>query len=250
MIFLIVKWGLLSLLILVASLLVFKHRQASGLWVLTYPKIGRPPYPCINKKEWTTPAQLIRTIDQLQKRGFTFISPRVADIPSKAILLVFLDGYHTFYREIYPLLKARQLPCTVCVPAEFIGKYNAWQNPQQEPWQDLLTLEELHQLAQDPLVTLGAQPLSRQDVTQLSPEQAQYEITEGIFRLEKILGKQPALFALWPAHGPLRLRELMPEQFRGWIWTHELGINQTPSSRLKTIWGNSWRARWLLWKMR
>ena len=221
------------------------------LRVIVYQKIGTPPKNSHLKDEWTSVAGLTRTLDRLQRRHIHTVSPRqlLTQPPAPpSVLLLFLGGYRTFYTTVYPLLKERGLSACVCLPADCIGTYNRWQDPYKEPWQDLLTEEEIKELAQDPLISLGAMPLKAQDITLLPPKEASFSLQESAFRLAKI--QSPLLLACHPAAKRLAPAvELWPD-FQGITWGRKNCYRAGAVFPVKGIKGNS---RWiglLLWMLR
>lgn len=214
-----------------------------GPLILAYQKIGNPPPHSVLKKQWTSLRILTRTLDTLASGRFSPI--HLQDIQNntfspQSVLLVFLGGYRSFYKEVYPLLKERNLPACVCFPVDCLGTYNAWQNPYQEPWQDLLTCKEVEELAQDPLIFFGAQALRAQDPATHPSQQASFLIKESLFRLEKKLTLTPSIFALYPFTG----KKLPPAlaDFAGWTISERALPDTLPFK-----WGNSCLARWTVW---
>ena len=212
--------------------------------ILFYQKIGQPPQNSRFKKQWTSLRTLTRRLDNIKNRHINTLSPlQLANAaPGKSVLLLFLGGYRSFYTEVYPLLKARGLSACVCLPTACVGTYNSWQDPYQEPWQDLLTWEEIRTLAQDPLISFGAMALQAQDITLLPSKEAHFLAQESLFRLSKQLSKPPELFALYPAvKSKWDASSILPD-FPGFIWSPKMcyqGKNIVPT---KNIPGNSWRA--------
>ena len=211
--------------------------------ILAYQKIGIPPRHSLLKQQWTSLRTLTRTLDTIASGRFSPI--RLQDIQNntcsaQSVLLVFLGGYRSFYTEVYPLLKERNIPACVCLPVDCLGTYNVWQNPHQEPWQDLLTWQDVEELAQDPLIFFGAHPLRAQDLAACTPQQADFLIKESLFRLEKTLSRTPSVFALHPFTG----KQLPPAlaDFTGW----PISARSLPHAFCFT-WGNQWRAHWALW---
>ena len=219
----------------------------SGVRILIYQKIGVAPKNSALKNEWTSLRTLTRTLDKIKSRGFTTVSPaQLSDgkIPLKSVLLLFLDGYRSFYTEVYPLLQARQLAACVCLPTACVGTYNSWQDPHREFWQDVLTENELKKLAKDPLISFGAQALNREDISLLPAEQAHYTAQESVFRLTQMLPKPPALFAVFPAQKKVKnAQEILPG-FNGVIITPDGVLNKLPHN-VSILRGNSWRAKWM-----
>ena len=219
----------------------------SGVRILIYQKIGVAPKNSALKNEWTSLRTLTRTLDKIKSRGLTTVSPAQllsGNVPGNAILLLFLDGYRSFYTEVYPLLQARQLAACVCLPTACVGTYNSWQNPHREFWQDVLTQNELKKLAKDPLVSFGAQALNREDISLLPDEQARYLAEESVFRLGKLLPAAPELFAVFPAQKKVKNADDFLPGFNGLIVTPDGVLNKLPRT-VSIMRGNSYRARWM-----
>ena len=218
----------------------------SSVRVFTYQKIGVAPKNSPFKNEWTSVSALTHTLDKIKKRGLTTLSPAQilsGNLPQKSVLLLFLDGYRSFYQIVYPLLKERGLSACVCLPTACVGTYNSWQDPHQEFWQDLLTWDEIEILSKDPLISFGAQTLNREDLTLLPNEQARYNAQESIFRLTKFLPNPPQLFAAFPSRKKLKnAAEILPS-FDGIVISAD-GIIK-PTCPAKVVRGNSWHAKWL-----
>ena len=220
----------------------------SGVRVLTYQKIGVAPKNSPLKNEWTSVSTLTRTLDKIKKRGLITVSPAQilsGDAPEKSILLLFLDGYRSFYQIVYPLLKERNLSACVCLPTACVGTYNSWQDPYQEFWQDLLTWDELKILSKDKLISFGAQTLSREDISLLPTQQAQYTARESIFRLTKFLPNSPKLFAAFPARKKLKNAADILSGFDGIVVSSDGNCAKNSPVSLRVIRGNSWRAQWI-----
>ncbi len=222
-------------------------QRMNRLRVLTYQKIGTPPKHTPFKNEWTSLRTLQRTLAHLQKRKIATVSPAqilAGEIPARAVLLLFLDGYRSFYTDVYPLLKEYQLAACVCLPPACLSTYNTWQDPHQEFWQDLLAKDEIKTLGKDPLISFGAQALTREDLTLLPDEQARQNARESVFRLSRFLPKQPKLFAVFPAKNQLKNAAQLLPGFNGLIVTPDeiSGL----SCRTSVMRGNRWGIKWKL----
>lgn len=220
----------------------------SSVRVFTYQKIGVAPKNSPFKNEWTSLPALTHTLDKIKKRGLTTLSPAQilsGNLPQKSVLLLFLDGYRSFYQTVYPLLKERNLSACVCLPTACVGTYNSWQDPHQEFWQDLLTWDEIEILSKDPLISFGAQTLNREDFSLLPTDQAQYTARESIFRLGKLLPNTPQLFAAFPARKKLKNAAEILSGFDGLIVSAAGNCIKNSPVSLSVIRGNSWRAKWL-----
>lgn len=220
----------------------------SRVRILVYQKIGKPPKNSPLKKEWTSLRTLTHTLDKIKKRGLVTLSPAQllsGEVPPKSVLLLFLDGYRSFYHTVYPLLQARNLSACVCLPTACIGSCNSWQNPHQDFWQDVLTKDEIKILSKDALISFGAQTLEREDLTLLPDEQARYNAQESVFRLAKMLPAPPELFAVFPAKKKLKNAADILPGFNGLIVTPRQPANKLPHT-VRIVRGNCWRAKWNL----
>jgi peptidoglycan/xylan/chitin deacetylase (PgdA/CDA1 family) len=103
----------------------------------------------------------------------------------------------------------------------------------------MLNEEQLRELAQHPLIDIGAHALSHHALAQLSYEQAKEEIAGGLEELTRITGTKPILFA-YPYGGPREVSqrdvEIAATLFEACYTTMPGHIcQQTPSSYLPRI---------------
>jgi len=76
-----------------------------------------------------SPARFTEQVDTLKKLGYNFISLNQATdflegrekIPANALVITFDDGYDSFYRHAYPILKQRAMPATMFVIVRYVG---------------------------------------------------------------------------------------------------------------------------------
>lgn len=102
---------------------------------------------------------------------------------AKRIALSFDDGYDNLYTVAYPLLKEKGVPFTVFIAPSFIGKAG------------YLTKDQLLELAQDPLVTVGSHGLTHLALKGQSAEIQERELMESKARLEDLTGAPVDLLA-------------------------------------------------------
>ncbi len=168
--------------------------------VLAYQKIGKAPQKSHLKKEWTSAGQLAKTLTYLIKRGYTFITPLdlQKELPKKPILLAFFGGYQSFYTDVFPLLQAHQIGSTLFVAVETLGTYNRWQDPHQEPWQNIITPKQLTQMFKSGRVQIGTLGLDGHNVLEEEPTWAQQNVKESIYRLKKLHKIDTCAMGFWP----------------------------------------------------
>ncbi|TDQ57350.1 biofilm PGA synthesis lipoprotein PgaB [Mesocricetibacter intestinalis] len=116
-----IKKIILPIYLLFCSLCVAKGYAADKYAVLAYHSVvdeSRPVDKSLYVPQTISSAMLIRQFNWLQENGYRVISwQQVLDaeqgkteLPEKAVLLSFDDGYETMYSVIYPLLKAYNYP--------------------------------------------------------------------------------------------------------------------------------------------
>ena len=169
--------------------------------VLAYQKIGRAPQNSHLKEEWTSTRQLEKMLPWLIKRGYTFITPAdlQKELPAKPIMLAFIGGYQSFYTDVFPLLQQHKICATLFVAADTLGSYNSWQDPYQEPWQNILTEKQLQEIYKSKLVQIGTLGLDGHNLLKDAPTFAQQTILESIHRLKMLYKIDACAVAFWPS---------------------------------------------------
>ena len=210
--------------------------------VLVFQKVGNPPTPSHLKKQWVTSKALKNWLSFLTKKGYQFLTP--ADLPkplpNKPIMLVFIGGFQSFYTEVFPLLKKHKIPATCAVAVDTLSTYNSWQDPYVEPWQNVLTLDQLNELIESKLVQVATLGLTGNDLTQVPPQQAQQEIEESIYRLKKLHNIDACAVALWPwasQHNEIHYKTDLP------IFTANHGINELTEKKNFRMLEPNWLTR-------
>jgi len=179
-------YGLIAAVLAAVFLGIFFFRRSpEALVVLCYKKT-----PATRRFE-----HLIR---RLKNRRY-HLSDETTFKKSSGIMLLFLDGYRSFYTNIFPILSAEKIPATVGLIPGWIGKYNGFSQP---PWQDMMTQQELATLEKTPFISFAAEPLNGEDVSSLTEEEASFAISESIFRLRQNHHLSPR-FAALPTVRPL-----------------------------------------------
>jgi peptidoglycan/xylan/chitin deacetylase (PgdA/CDA1 family) len=72
------------------------------------------------------------------------------------IAITFDDAYECISQLVVPLIEKYQLPISVFIPSNYVGKYNEWDVEQGALKINIMSWEELKKLAQNPLITFGS----------------------------------------------------------------------------------------------
>ncbi len=174
--------------------------MSAFLPVLAYQKIGHAPQKSRLKNEWISPRQLEKMLTWLVTRNYTFITPLdlKKELPQKPVLLAFIGGYQSFYTDVFPLLKVHQICATLFVAVDTLGTYNRWQNPYEEPWQNIVTEKQLKEMLKSKLVQVGTLGLDGHNLLADKPTAARQNLLESIYRLETLHKITPCAAAFWP----------------------------------------------------
>jgi peptidoglycan/xylan/chitin deacetylase (PgdA/CDA1 family) len=122
----------------------------------------------------------------------------IARLPSgaDAIAITFDDGFVNFGTIAWPLLKEHNLPATLFVVSEHVGKKNTWKAPQfpDVPQMSLLDWRALGRMAQSGL-SIGSHTRHHPDLRSLSDEELVDEIEGAATRIETETGVRPVTFS-------------------------------------------------------
>ena len=255
-------YGLYTAAGLLAALCIYflLRRRPHALFVLAYEKAGAAPKHSSLKGEWISPQVFGRHLNWLSKHGFTVISLQTLSsarrLPAKPVVLVFLGGYQSFFTQIFPMLKQANTPVAVFLPPALAGAYNAWQDPHREPWQNLLTENQIKEMQKSGLIDFGALCENGEDLTLLPLQQAAGLLQESAAVMQIRLKLKPKGFAFWPAarFTLKKASRLLPEGFGGLVLTPLEGPNKRTGKKLflKVLFParRPLAVRWALWKRR
>lgn len=133
------------------------------------------------------------------------------------VALTFDDGYRDNLTVALPLLEKYKMPMTIFVTAGFVGR------------EGYLSEDELREISNHPLVTVGAHGLWHRHFNQLSPADARFELVESRRLLTGITGKTVDLLA-WPyGECGAGLERLSEESGYRASWSVWKGANATHS---------------------
>lgn len=127
------------------------------------------------------------------------------DLPERAVVMTFDDGYADFAATAFPELERRGWRCTVFVPAGWVGRSAGWMAGEaRRPLMDWRTIADLAARAG---AEIGSHGLTHADLRALGEPAAREEIVESKRVIEERAGCRVAAFA--PPYGRTsrRLRE-------------------------------------------
>lgn len=127
-----------------------------------------------------SPAEFAKQLDLIKEKGYTTITFRdisAGNVPDKAVILTFDDGYANFYQNAYPELLRRGMKAVSYVIVNDIGKG------------DYLTDSQIVELSNSG-VEIGSHTLSHPDLATATEAKSRREVFDSKSSLEKIIGKK------------------------------------------------------------
>ena len=107
-------------------------------------------------------------------------------LPPKTVCITFDDGYRDNYSIAYPILKKYNLPATLFVVSDWIGKKSAAYHGEEI---DLLSEVEICELDTTDLIAIESHTAAHQVLPSLSLEACEEEIRRSREKLERLLGR-------------------------------------------------------------
>jgi peptidoglycan/xylan/chitin deacetylase (PgdA/CDA1 family) len=154
--------------------------------VLVYHSISSPPEPLPADAD-ISPEQFEQQLRWLSRwRRVVTLNETLHSATSRRLAAItFDDGYRDNLTVALPLLERFQLPMTLFVAAGLVGR------------DGYLSADELREISQHPLVTVGAHGLWHRHFNRLTPEEARFELIESRRLLAEITSSTIDLMA-WP----------------------------------------------------
>ena len=127
-----------------------------------------------------SPADFTKELDLIKERGYTTINfhdIESGNVPDKAIILTFDDGYENFYQNAYPELIKRGMKAVSYIIVNDIGGG------------DYMTESQIAEISNNG-IEIGSHTLSHPDLAISSDTKARKEIFDSKTSLEKMTGKK------------------------------------------------------------
>lgn len=107
---------------------------------------------------------------------------------NKIITLTFDDAYESIKSEVLPIIKKYNIPITVFIPVNMIGKYNIWDALNGNIQINILTWSEIKNLNNESLITFGSHGLNHISLGSADIETTKEEIVKSKQILENEIG--------------------------------------------------------------
>ena len=136
---------------------------------------------------------LERRLDQYLQEGYDFIgidqvaSRILSRDKQRFVCFTFDDGYIDTFDLAYPILKEKQIPFCLYATTDY---YRGKKHPSWSGDIPMLNTEQLRQLANDPLCTIGVHTCSHAHLSTLPVEEQRRELADCKEDLEQLLGRE------------------------------------------------------------
>lgn len=144
----------------------------------------------------------------------------IEDVPAAAQrrygMITFDDGFESIVKNALPLLRSRNIPCTIFIPTGSIGGKPKWVKDPAHRFhgEQVVGEKEIARLGADALVTIGSHGVNHSNSRCLPDGEFTRELEQSRRALEKIVGRQVTLFSF--PHGEFFPKHLKLAQCAGY----------------------------------
>lgn len=147
------------------------------------------------------PVRFSEHIDYLHSDGYAFIGlsdlydhmNREQQLPERAVVITFDDGFSSVYENAFPVLKKYNIPATVFVVADLVGTTNKWE-VDGFPIRSLMSWDQIREMNAHG-IEIGGHGCMHQPLAKVAENIAQTEITRCKQVIEQNLAKEVRHFA-------------------------------------------------------
>jgi peptidoglycan/xylan/chitin deacetylase (PgdA/CDA1 family) len=195
---------------------VEKHQ--SGIPILTYHSLDNS-----GSVISTSPSNFERQMESLWRRGYRTISLseaagiacRNTPSPAKTFVVTFDDGYQNVYSKAVEVLGRFGFKATVFLITDYCGRDNDWPGqPSSIQRRPLLSWSQIREMSESGF-EIGVHTATHPDLTTISVEGAEREITRSKSAIEDRLGIKAEVFAYPYGRFNSKVLELVRSQFNG-----------------------------------
>ena len=235
-----------------------RSRFSGGALILGYHRVAKVDSDshglCVSPQHFAEQLEALRRLARPVALHELVRGLQTGTLPRRAVALTFDDGYLDVLQQAYPLLEAYQVPATVFVVSDYLGRQFWWDTIAEENSQvRSLTSEELCRLAGTALIDVGAHSVSHPTLAALPAGEQWIEIEESKAKLEEILGQAVHAFSYPHGSTSAATREMVRSAGYDYACSSANDVARAASDRfeLPRFWPQDWNGetfeRWLRW---
>lgn len=139
-----------------------------------------------------SPNRFENLLNIIKENGFEFVGLNDyidAGRKNNEVVLTFDDGYETFIKFVFPIIKKMEIAATIFIPTDFIGKANKWDYAGSVFPSRHLSQKQLIELSKNNM-TIASHGLAHRCLTQLSGRLLKMELERSKKILEDIINRK------------------------------------------------------------
>lgn len=211
----------------------FQDLFQTGLPILTYHKLGRPPVGARLRGLYLSRSLFIKQLGELKRANFSALTltewANKHSSVGRHVLFTFDDGFRSVYESALRPLADQQWPAIIFLVADLIGKTNEWDglaSERPEPLMDAAQVRDWLAAGNE----IGSHSQSHARLTQLPHDQAREEISASKKKLEDQFGVVIQHFCYPYGDWNESIRDLVTAAGYRTACTTEPGVNTADTS--------------------
>ncbi len=211
----------------------FQDLFQTGLPILTYHKLGRPPLKARLRGLYLSRSLFLKQLDELKQANFSPLTltewANKRSSVDRHVLFTFDDGFRSVFESALRPLADRRWPAIVFLVVDLIGKTNEWDRlagERSEPLMDAAQVREWLAAGNE----IGSHSQSHARLTQLPCDQAGEEISASKKKLEDLFGVAIQHFCYPYGDWNEAIRDLVIAAGYRTACTTEPGVNTSDTS--------------------
>lgn len=109
-----------------------------------------------------------------------------------AVVVTFDDAFSNLIDNVIPVIQELEIPVAIYVVTGFMGEYPGWlkHSGHKDECERLMTPEQIHSLAANPLITIGSHTHTHRRLAELDGVSIEFELNQSKQILESITGNE------------------------------------------------------------
>jgi peptidoglycan/xylan/chitin deacetylase (PgdA/CDA1 family) len=185
-----------------------RSRITPGVIILGYHRVANksrdPHLMCVHPQHFAEQLDNLRKLANLISLGDLKSGLLSNNLPKRAVVLTFDDGYADIWYQAWPLLEKFEIPATLFVASGFLGRQFSWDELEQGGYdadtaqithERALNSDELIRLAATGMIEIASHSVNHPELAKLPIPEQVYEIQKSKQALEEIINRPVTSFS-------------------------------------------------------